>query len=136
VDVDDREAVLLLEWADGEPGEAWPTESYGSAAEALGRAQAPFASGQPLPPVSWLSRNFLRDYSSEKPADWDLLDNDDAWQHPVVRETFPAGLRDGVNFVHAHRERLYAINQSLPRTLCHLDFWPKTCTGNPAVKSS
>jgi thiamine kinase-like enzyme len=34
-------------------------------------------------------------------------------------------LRDGVAFVHAHRERLYRISESLPRTLCHLDFWPK-----------
>ena len=28
-------------------------------------------------------------------------------------------------FVHAHRERLYRISEALPRTLCHLDFWPK-----------
>jgi thiamine kinase-like enzyme len=28
-------------------------------------------------------------------------------------------------YVHAHRERLYGISESLPRTLCHLDFWPK-----------
>lgn len=98
---------------------------------ALGRAQAPFLSGRPLPQVPWLSRNFLRQYSSEKPASWDLLDDDDAWQHPVVRETFPAGLRDGVRFVHAHRERLYQISESLPRTLGHLDFRPKNLIRRP-----
>ncbi len=125
VRIDDREAILLLDWADGEPGESWPAAAFGPAAEALGRAQAPFLSGRPLPQVPWLSRNFLRQYSSEKPARWDLLDDDDAWQHPVVRETFPPGLRDGVRFVHAHRERLYQISESLPRTLCHLDVWPK-----------
>ena len=125
VRIDDREALLLLEWAGGEPGESWPVAPYGPAAEALGRAQAPFLCGRPLPSFSWLSRGFLREYSSEKPAQWELLDDDDAWQHPVVRETFPAGLRDGVGFVHAHRERLYRISESLPRTLCHLDFWPK-----------
>jgi Phosphotransferase enzyme family len=129
--IDDREALLLLEWADGEPGESWPAASYGLAAEALGRAQAPFPCGRPLPPVSWLSRDFLREYSSEKPVEWELLDDDDAWQHPVVRETFPAGLRDGVVFVHAHRERLYRISESLPRTLCHLDFWPKNLIRRP-----
>jgi hypothetical protein len=125
VHVDDREAVLLLEWAGGEPGEDWPAASYGPAAEALGRAQAPFLRSRPLPPFSWLSEGFLREYSSEKPVQWELLDDGDAWAHPVVRQVFPAGLREGVLFVHACRERLYQISESLPRTLCHLDFWPK-----------
>jgi hypothetical protein len=131
VHVGDREAVLLLEWAEGEPGEAWPAVSYGPAAEALGRAQAPFLRGLPLPPFSWLSERFLREYSSEKPVQWELLDDDDAWAHPVVRRAFPAGLRDGVLFVHAHRDRLYQISESLPRTLCHLDFWPKNLFRRP-----
>jgi Phosphotransferase enzyme family len=123
--LDDREASLLLEWVDGQPGESWPAASYGPAAEALGRAQAPFLTGRPLPSVPWLSRGFLRQYSAEKPVEWDLLDDDQAWQHPVVRQTFPPTLREGVVFVHAHRERLYRISEALPRTLCHLDFWPK-----------
>lgn len=62
----------------------------------------------------WLSRGFLRAYSSEKPARWDLLDDDDVCQHPVDRETFPAGLREGVRLVHASRERLYRISEALP----------------------
>ena len=123
--------MLLLEWVDGTPGEAWPTASYGAAAEALGRAQAPFLRGRPLPSFSWLSEGFLREYSSEKPVQWELLDDDDAWAHPVARQAFPAGLRDGVLFVHAHRERLYRISESLPRTFCHLDFWPKNLFGRP-----
>jgi hypothetical protein len=125
VDVADGDAVLLLEWVTGEPGERWPVRSYGPAAEALGRAQAPFLTGQPMPPLSCLSEHFLREYSSEKEVTWELLDDDDAWAHPVVRETFPSGLREAVLFLHAHRERLYQISESLPRTLCHLDCWPK-----------
>jgi hypothetical protein len=132
VHVDDREAVLLLEWVDGEPGETWPAPAYGPAAEALGRAQAPFLCGRPLPDVQWLSRGFLREYSSEKPVQWELLDDDDAWAHPVVRRTFPAGLREGVLFVHSCRERLYQISESLPRTLCHLDVWPKNLFRRPS----
>jgi hypothetical protein len=124
-DVSSSDAVLLLEWVTAEPGEVWPIVSYGQAAEALGRAQAPFLLGRPGPPFSWLSERFLREYSSEKPVAWELLDDDDAWAHPLVRQTFPAGLREDVLFVHAHRERLYEISESLPRTLCHLDFWPK-----------
>lgn len=125
LDVDGSDAVLLLEWVPGEPGEGWPVSSYGPAAEALGRAQAPFLLGRPMPPFPWLSNHFLREYSSEKQVTWELLDDDDAWAHPVVLQTFPAGLREAVLFVHAHRERLYQISESLPRTLCHLDFWPK-----------
>jgi hypothetical protein len=131
VHVGDTEAALLLEWADGQPGEFWPVAGYRPAAEALGRAQAPFLLGRELPPVPWLSQGFLRAYSSEKPASWDLLDDDDVWQHPVVRETFPAGLREGVRLVHASRERLYQISEALPRTLCHLDFWPQNLFRRP-----
>lgn len=125
VDVTDRDAAMLLEWVPDEPGETWPVTSYGQAAKAMGTAQAPFLLGRPRPSFSWLSERFLREYSTEKPARWSLLDDDDVWAHPVVRQTFPDGLRDGVLFVHAHRERLYQISEILPRTLGHLDFWPK-----------
>lgn len=124
-EVDDREALLLLEWVDGRPGESWPVGFYEPVAEALGRAQAPFLIGEPVPPYAWLSRRFLRQYSAEKPVAWELLDDDEVWQHPVIREVFPPALRAGVRFVHANRERLYQISESLPRTLCHLDVWPK-----------
>jgi hypothetical protein len=124
-DVDGSEAVLLLEWVTGEPGEVWQVPAYGASAEAIGRAQAPFLLGRPMPPFPWLSKRFLREYSSEKQVSWELLDDDDVWSHPLVAATFPAGLREAVLFVHAHSERLYQISESLPRTLCHLDFWPK-----------
>jgi hypothetical protein len=123
--IDEREALLLLEWVDGAPGEAWKIGSYGRPVEALGRAQAPFLADRAVPAVPWLSEGSLRDYSSEKPVEWGLLDDSEAWQHPVVRQTFPPGLREGAVFVHANRERLYTISEALPRTLCHLDFWPK-----------
>jgi hypothetical protein len=125
LDVTGSDAALLLDWVDGAAGQDWPVTSYGTAAEALGRAQAPFLVGAPQPSFRWLSRRFLREYSSEKPVAWELLGDDETWAHPVVRQTFPAGLREGVEFVHEHRERLYQISESLPRTLCHLDFWAK-----------
>jgi Phosphotransferase enzyme family len=129
--IDGREAWLLLEWVEGQPGESWPVGPYGPAAEALGRAQARFLVGEPLPAFPWLSRGFLREYSSEKVVQWELLDDDATWQHPIARKVFPAALRDGARFVHANRERLYRISESLPRTLCHLDFWPKNLVRRP-----
>jgi hypothetical protein len=128
-EVDDREAVLLLEWVDDDPGESWPVPAYGPMAEALGRAQGSYFAGRPLPAVSWLSQNFLRQYSAEKPVEWDLLDDDAAWNHPVVRETFPAELRHAATLLHRNRERLYQISEALPRSLCHLDVWPKNLFG-------
>jgi hypothetical protein len=104
---------------------------YRPAAVALGRAQAPFLLGRELPAVPWLAEGFLRAYSSEKPAPFELLDDDDVWRHPVVREHFPPGLRAAVQFVHASRERLYQLSEALPRTLCHLDFWPKNLVRRP-----
>ena len=129
--VDDREAVILLEWIAGRPAETWTAEEYGPAAEALGRAQAPFLAGRSLPGVKWLSQDFLRDYSSEKPVDWSLIDDDEAWDHPLVRATFPDGLREAVTLLHADRERLYQLSETLPRTLCHLDFWTKNLFRGP-----
>ncbi|HEY3979770.1 MAG TPA: phosphotransferase [Streptosporangiaceae bacterium] len=130
-DIGDTDAALLLEWVDGQPGEAWPVAGYRPAAAALGRAQAPFLLGRELPAVPWLAEGFLRAYSSEKPAPFELLDDDDVWRHPVAREHFPPGLRAAVQFVHASRERLYQLSEALPRTLCHLDFWPKNLVRRP-----
>jgi len=59
--VDDHEGLLLLEWVDGQAGESWPVGSYGPAAEALGRAQAPFLNGRAVPSFPWLSEGFLRE---------------------------------------------------------------------------
>lgn len=124
--VDTGDALLLVEWVHGEPGEVWPLAVYGEAARALGRAQAPFLAGRrPLPAHSWLSRDYLRDYSGQKPVDWSLLDDDAAWDHPLARDCFPEGLRPAVKFLHANRDRLYALHDALPVTLCHLDFWPR-----------
>lgn len=130
-DVDETAAVLLLEWVEGVPGDTWPADWFGPAARALGRAQAGFLTGDSLPDHGWLSRSFLRDYSSEKPVDYALLDDDEAWQHPVALATFPPGLRDGLRYLHAHAERLLRISESLPRTFCHLDFWPKNLFRRP-----
>jgi len=60
----------------------------------------------------------------EKPADFLLLEHDTAWDHPLIRATWPDELRDASIWLHAHRDRLLGIMAALPRTLCHLDFWP------------
>jgi hypothetical protein len=131
VDLTDRDCTLLLEFVDGAPAEQWGIADYVPAAEALGRAQGSYLAGRPLPRHPWLSRGFLRDYSREKPADWSLLYDDRPWDQPVVKRNFPAELRAAATWLHESRDRLYAIAERLPRTLCHLDFWTKNLIRRP-----
>ncbi len=116
---------LWLEDVDGVPGERWRLSQYAEAAEALGAAQARFTDPTLRPSFPWLSRNFLGDYSREKPVDWSLLTSDQAWSRPLVRDNVPGELRRATNFLHDSRDALDAIAHRLPRTLCHLDFWSK-----------
>ena len=116
--------ALWLEDVVGTPGSAWPAARYAAAASALGRAQGRLALDGSVPVEPWLSRGFLRAYAGSKLSDWALLDDDDAWRQPLVRDHFPAGLREQMVGLHRDRERLISIVDALPRTLCHLDVWP------------
>lgn len=124
-DYADDSIVLLLEHVDGRPAEHWDIEDYVTASRALGRAQGGFLAGSPRPDHPWLSRLFLRQYSSEKPVDWGLLESPEAWAQPLVQRNFPGKLRSEAIWLHRNRLRLYAIAEALPRVLAHLDFWTK-----------
>jgi hypothetical protein len=116
--------ALWLEDVAGTAGGTWPLERYAQAARSLGLAQGRLASEGSIPEHPWLSRGFLRTYSGARPADWRLLDDDDAWRQPLVRDHFPPGLREQMLRLHRDRERFLGLVESLPRTLCHLDVWP------------
>jgi hypothetical protein len=131
VDVALDDAVIALAFEDGTPGDEWTITQYADAARALGRGQAPYLCGEPLPLHPWMSTRFLRTYSAEKPVTWALLDDNAAWAQPLVRDCFPAELRDLVRALHKNSERLYDIAERLPRTLCHLDFWSKNLIRRP-----
>jgi hypothetical protein len=130
-DQGENDVVLLLEYADGMPADTWGLDGYATAAAALGRAQGRLLVESSSPAFPWLSRQFLREYSGGKPVDWTLLDDEGAWAQPVVRRNFPAELRAATGALHAARNRLYAIAESLPRVLCHLDFWTKNLLAAP-----
>ena len=131
VDVTADDAVLALAFVDGVGGEHWAIDDYAAAALALGRAQAPYLCGQPLPAHAWLTARFLREYTTDKPVDWSLLDDDRAWDQPLVRDCFPAALRAAAIELHRQRDRLFEIAEGLPTTLCHLDFWSKNLIRRP-----
>ena len=120
-------ATLWLEDVAGTPGPGFDLADHAALAAGLGRWQAQ----GPLE-VPWASRRFLRDYSGSKPAPWHLLDDDDAWQQPLVRAAWPAGLRAGWARLVGHRDRLLDAMERLPRTHSHLDLWVANLVRRPA----
>lgn len=119
-DVEETEAgvVLWLEEVVGTPGTEFTLDDHAALASALGRWQAP----GPLR-ETWASRRFLREYSESKPARYELVENDAAWEQPLIANCWPGALRDGWRRLLANRENLLTIMESLPRTRSHLDVW-------------
>ena len=122
------EIALWLEDAQSEvgsvPGSRWSMEDYRRFAYSLGLAQGRIAVTRSALDHPWLTRRFLRDYVLSKRVDRNILYSDEAWRHPLVRDTFPSGLRRDLIHLHEERERFFSLMERLPRTLCHLDVWP------------
>lgn len=113
---------LRLEHVQGRHAGTLTADDLAAAARALGTAQ-----GRPrdeLPDDPWLSRGFLRDYSTSRASDPALLDDDAAWARPLVAARVDADLRAGLLDFHADLDRLVDLAEALPRTVCHLDVWP------------
>lgn len=123
----DGDVALWLERVRGEPGTRWEVRRHVEHARRLGTAQGRLHTAQGrLHTVDglWLSHRFLRQYVGSNTLGQDLLDDDEAWRQPLVRDHFPAGLRHDMVRLHHDREWLLHIMESLPRALSHLDQWP------------
>jgi hypothetical protein len=126
--------ALWLEDVEGLPGGRWTIEQFASLGRCLGRAQGALAV-HGVPDFPWLSRGFLRDYTTSRGVDRSVLDSEEAWDHPVVRQYVPAMLRvEGPRLV-AEREQFFDVMERLPRTLCHLDVWPNNLVARPDGRS-
>lgn len=110
--------TLWLEDVAGTPGTAFTLTDHAALAESVGRWQA----HGPMP-APWASRGFLRDYASSRPAAWELVDDVASWRQPLIRDTWPAGLREGWHRLLEHRQQLLAVMAGLARTRSHLDLW-------------
>lgn len=119
VTVGEDTTELWLEDVRGTAGAEFELLDHVAVAAGLGRWQA-----RPLHPTpDWASRGFLRAYATTRPADYQLIDNDAAWAQPLIRDNWPADLREGWTRLLAHQNDLFDVMEQLPRTLCHLDAW-------------
>jgi Phosphotransferase enzyme family len=98
VERDDGSVALVLEDLRGLPATEWPLERYGPAARELGRWQGSFRT---VPREPWLSRDWLRAYLGRRAEE---SAGEPLW---------------------ADRELLLDALDRVPRTLCHLDLWPR-----------
>lgn len=121
-------ATLWLEDVAGMPGTEFSLDAHVAVAAGLGRWQAQ----GPLP-APWASHRFLREYSTARTrALAHLVDDDAAWNQPLVRDAWPPGLRDGWRRLLAHRGDLLDVMERLPRTRSHLDVWVSNEIRRPA----
>jgi phosphotransferase family enzyme len=111
------------------PAAQWELLRYGKAAYALGKAQGRIVGTQSLSGVDWLSKNYLLDYSEEKPFDLASLEDSTAWRQHLIVDYFPPGLRAGLRRFSDLRHELLRIAAILPQTLCHNDFWTRNLFG-------
>ena len=123
---DDESVTLWIEFVTGTPGTAFDLADHQALARGLGRWQA----GPPLD-EPWSSRGFIRAYSASKPAPYHLVDEDEAWAQPIIRECWPGALRAGWRRLLDRRERLLDVLEQLPRTRCHLDVWASNAARRP-----
>ena len=114
----DDTATLWLEDVRGTPGTEFDLADHVAVATALGRWQAAEPFDQP-----WASQRFLRDYSGSRATPMELMDDDDAWQQPLVADSWPCELRAGWRRLLDNRALLLDTMAALPRTRCHLDVW-------------
>lgn len=118
---------LQLEHVEGRHGAALTVEDLEASAEMLGRVQGRVD----LPEEEWFSRGFLGAYSGSRPVNWALINDDDAWDQPLIREHFDSSLRRGLVRLHHRRSQLLSWMEQLPRTVCHLDVWPNNLIRKP-----
>jgi hypothetical protein len=120
-------AVLSLEDMQGVPGTEFSLADHAALARAVGRWQA-----RPAPEVPWTSIGFLRDYSTTRDVPWELLDDDRAWNQPLVKDNWRPDLRAGWTDLVAHRHHLLSAVEQLPRARCHLDLWVSNVLRRPS----
>lgn len=100
----------------------WDIARYALAARHLGRLGGEYHAGRELPSHEWLSRDWVRSWSTyfsrTMPA---ILTADHVWAQPTVIELFDPGAREELRRLWGERDRWWDALDRLPLTLAHLD---------------
>ena len=121
--VDHHDGTLWIWLEDvADDAAAWDVARYALAARHLGRLGGEYLAGRQLPQHEWLSRGWIRSWSTyfsrTMPA---ILEADDVWAQPLVVELFDRDARDDLRRLWSVRERWWSALDRLPLTLSHLD---------------
>ncbi|MEU9154128.1 hypothetical protein AB0D59_27095 [Streptomyces sp. NPDC048417] len=130
VDRNERSVALWLEDVAGTLARRWTPAQYWAAARRFGLAQGGLGVGHRHGPWGTGSlRAYLDGWAGR--VDWALLEDDHAWQHPLVAEHLDATIRDYARRAHGQREEFVGCWEALPHTVCHNDAWSNNLFGVP-----
>lgn len=131
VESPDGSIQLWLEEVEGRSGHGLTFDDHLRFARGLGVAQGtlspPSALGQSLMSLPFLSKGWVRSYALSRPAGPVIHEDAAAWEHPVVIAGFGEQrhrLRARFGELYKSAPAWFHLLESLPRTLCHLDYWP------------
>lgn len=132
----DGSVAIWLEDLGGESASTWPPARYALAAKHVGRTQGQLIEAAELE-LPWLSNRWLRTYLHRRRDDGDILDDRDAWTHPLVRAVLPIRRSGEFRELWSARAELLGVLDAAPKTLSHLDLNPRNLfaveTGTAAI---
>lgn len=105
---------LWMEHIQDAIGAAWRLEQYAFAADQIGRFNAAYATGAPLPDAPWLCRDHARGWTEG-------LSPQTAWANPYVQRHFSSSLQTHIMQLWGERERLYTSLDRAPQIFSHFD---------------
>jgi hypothetical protein len=108
-------AWLWMELISDTTGGPWGLDEFAFAARQLGRLNASYVTGTPLPSHSWLATNHIATWTSTFPPDT-------AWTNPLVQRSFSAHTRARVMELWEERASFLALLERLPQAFSHFDY--------------
>ena len=122
-DFHDGAVGIWTRTANGRPGDAWGLDDYERAAQLLGAAQGALESVAQRP-EPWMSSGWLRKYAGTHGVDEDMLAFAAGEGASMYETLLPEPCRHDLLWMWRNRDRHLTILEGLPKTFCHLDFWP------------
>jgi hypothetical protein len=112
---DETSAWLWMELVADTTDGPWGLDEYEFAACQLGRFNAGYVTGTPLPNYAWLATNHIETWTS-------LFGQDSVWSNPHVQQAFSPQIRARVMALWEDKVRFLATLQRLPQAFSHFDY--------------